>query len=76
KEDISASDEEWLDKEGNLIDEERVVELLDEASDYERGLEQLDSHQKTIVNKLEELVEETQKVIGPGNKRKRVSQNS
>ena len=36
---ISAVDEEWLVGVGNLIDEERVVEVLDNESDYEKGLE-------------------------------------
>ncbi|KAG6896196.1 hypothetical protein C0993_008691 [Termitomyces sp. T159_Od127] len=63
--------EEWLDKEGNLINRERVIEVLDNAPDYERGLEQLDSHQKALVDKLKELGEEARKVVVPGNKRKR-----
>ncbi|KAG6874845.1 hypothetical protein C0992_006290 [Termitomyces sp. T32_za158] len=35
---ISDADETWLDSKANLIDEEAVVELLEEASDYEHGL--------------------------------------
>ena len=31
------SDEAWLDGEGNLVDEERVINLLENASDYDRG---------------------------------------
>ena len=49
---ISAEDEEWLDGAGNLIDEERVVEILDDESDYERGLEKLDTKDKGIVQEL------------------------
>ncbi|KIK80403.1 hypothetical protein PAXRUDRAFT_158811, partial [Paxillus rubicundulus Ve08.2h10] len=34
---ISEVDEEWLDNAGNLVDEERVVDELDKALDYERA---------------------------------------
>ena len=41
---ISAEEEEWLDHgAGNFVDEERVVEVFDNGSDYERGLERLDT---------------------------------
>ena len=50
---ISAEDEEWLDHgAGNLIDEERVVDFLDNESDYERGLERLDVKDRGIVQEL------------------------
>jgi hypothetical protein len=39
KESISSSDEHWLDHEGNTVDEQRVIEALEAASDYERGVE-------------------------------------
>ncbi|KAF9228943.1 hypothetical protein BS17DRAFT_805636 [Gyrodon lividus] len=52
---ISEVDQDWLDGDGNLIDEERVVETLDSASDYEEGLNRLDSQGKTIVQKLQKL---------------------
>jgi hypothetical protein len=38
---LSESDEEWLDGEGNLIDEERVLELLENSSNYERGIQKI-----------------------------------
>ena len=39
---ISEADEAWLNKgEGNMVDEERVVDLLERASDYEQGLRKL-----------------------------------
>ena len=44
---ISSEDEKWLDHEANLVDEEQVLEILEKASDYERGLGRLDSVQKT-----------------------------
>ena len=46
---ISDADQEWLDNDGNLIDEERVVDALDHASDYERGLERLNSYDELVV---------------------------
>ncbi|KIK73332.1 hypothetical protein PAXRUDRAFT_178737, partial [Paxillus rubicundulus Ve08.2h10] len=54
---ISGVDEDWLNGDGNLIDEERVVEILNSASDYEQGLAQLDSWDKTVVQKLQKLAE-------------------
>ena len=36
---ISSQDERWLDGEANLVDEERVLEVLKRASNYEQGLE-------------------------------------
>lgn len=53
---ISEIDLDWLDNAGNLVDEERVVEALDNASDYERGLERLGLEEKALVDKLKELV--------------------
>ena len=48
-------DEEWLEGDGNLISEEQVVQDLEEASDYERGLERLDTESIGIVQKLQVL---------------------
>ena len=33
-----SAEEEWLDGAGNLVNEEHVVQVLDNGSDYERGL--------------------------------------
>ncbi|KIK95657.1 hypothetical protein PAXRUDRAFT_140187, partial [Paxillus rubicundulus Ve08.2h10] len=52
---ISEVDQEWLDGDGNLIDEGWVVEALDEASYYEQGVERLDSQNKLVVQKLQKL---------------------
>ena len=52
---ISEVDEEWLDNTGNLVDEERVVDILDKASDYERGFGRLGQEEKSIVQKLMQL---------------------
>ena len=43
KERISSTEEEWLDTEANLVDEEVVVDLLENASDYKHGLTRLNS---------------------------------
>ena len=52
---FSESDEDWLDGEGNLVNEERVVQDLEEASDYERGLGRLDAEGRCIVQRLQVL---------------------
>jgi hypothetical protein len=44
-----------LDNDGNLVDEEHVVDLLDHALDFELGLERLNSHDKSVMNKLQSL---------------------
>ena len=61
---ISQVDEEWLDGEGNLIDEEHVVEMLEKASDYEMGMQDLNDGEKNIVQKLRELAGDVKKIIG------------
>ena len=68
KEKISDEDEEWLDNAGNVVDEEAVVDLLENASDYEHSLTRLASQQKTLVEKLKVLGGEGNKLLG--NKRK------
>jgi ribosome assembly protein YihI (activator of Der GTPase) len=55
KEEISAEEEEWLDNTANLVDEEAIVDSLETASDYERGLGRLNPQQKYLVDKLKEL---------------------
>ena len=45
---ISDEDEEWLDNAGNTVDE-AVLDLLENASDYEHGLAQLTAQQKILV---------------------------
>ena len=53
---ISDTDQEWLDNDRNLVDEEQVVDVLDYASDYEKGLKRLNSHDKYVVDKLQSLI--------------------
>ena len=64
KEKISDEDEEWLDNAGNVVDEEAVVDLLENASDYEHGLIRLTSQQKSLVEKLKELGGKGNKLLG------------
>jgi hypothetical protein len=52
KKTISPQDEEWLDQDANLVDEQKLLDDLEKASDYERGLDRLDKGQKTIVRRL------------------------
>jgi len=68
KETISSADEQWLDHEANTVDEQRILDDLEAASDYERGLAQLDETGKGIVKKLTEWAGVAK--VG-GNKRKR-----
>ena len=68
KKKLSKQDEQWLDTEGNLVDEEHVVDLLERASDYERGLAQLDSNDKSVIQKLHDLANASSKE--PGKKHK------
>ncbi len=66
---ISSADEHWLDNEGNLIDEQQVLESLESAPDYEKAVEQLDEGGKKIVQKLLELAGYLPKVAGAKRKR-------
>ncbi|KIK78130.1 hypothetical protein PAXRUDRAFT_164834 [Paxillus rubicundulus Ve08.2h10] len=69
---VSDSNLEWLDNAGNLVDEERVVDALDHASDYERGLQRLNSHDKSVIEKLKNLAGSGDHEK-PANKRKRMA---
>lgn len=72
---ISDADEHWLDNAANLIDEERLVDRLDQASDYERGLLRLDTKERETVENLHMLGDDAGKknVKVAGLKRKRAS---
>jgi len=54
----------WLDHEANTVDEQRVIETLEAASDYECGVEGLDEPGKAIVKKLREWAGDLAKVAG------------
>jgi hypothetical protein len=52
KEKLSDADETWLDSNGNLVDEECVIDTLDAASDFERGVERLSDNGKAALDRL------------------------
>jgi hypothetical protein len=51
---LSPADEEWLDNQANVVIEQQILEQLESASDYDRGLACLDNKGKAIVKKLRE----------------------
>jgi hypothetical protein len=56
---ISEADETWLAKgEGNTVDEERILDLLERAPDYEQGPWQLSLQDKLVVENLQKLATE------------------
>jgi hypothetical protein len=69
---ISPSDEQWLDNEGNTIDEECILEALGSALDYNRAVAELDSNGQEIVRKLREWAGHGASAKAAGNKQKRV----
>ncbi|KAG9311122.1 hypothetical protein JVU11DRAFT_9034 [Chiua virens] len=54
---ISDTDQGWLDGTGNLVDEVCILNTLTHTSesDYEQAFASLNSHDKSIVEKLEKL---------------------
>jgi len=61
---ISPEDKQWLDFDANLVDEQRVLETLEDASDYEEGFTRLGDEQKEIVRKLREAAGDLSKAVG------------
>jgi len=51
---ISTVDKQWLDNEANTVDEKHIINMLEDASDYERGVAKLDDKVKAVVMKLKE----------------------
>ena|ERR1700726_370572 len=64
KKSISSQDERWLDHEANLVDEQRILEALEKASDFEKSLEELDDAQKDVIRKLQEAASDQGKIAG------------
>ena len=60
---ISDRDEEWLDHNGNLVDEEQLVDDLDNTSDYDQRLKGLSSSEKSIIDKLTSLAKGSERVL-------------
>jgi hypothetical protein len=65
---ISPSDEQWLDNEGNTIDEEHILEALESALDYNRAVAELDINGQEIVRKLWEWAGHSASAKAAGNK--------
>ncbi|OJA13138.1 hypothetical protein AZE42_03647 [Rhizopogon vesiculosus] len=62
---ISSQDGSWLDHDANLVDEQQALEVLEDASDYERGFDRrLDEAQKGAVRSLREAAGDLGKVVG------------
>jgi len=71
---LSRDDEQWLNHEASLlVDEQRVLEALETASDYERGFTRLDDEEKGLVKKLRQAAGDLSNAVG-GKKRKRAYQ--
>ena len=51
KKTVSPQDEQWLDYKTNLVNEHRVLEALESASEYEQGFVGLDEEQKAFVKR-------------------------
>ena len=55
KKTISKEDQNWLDGAGNLVDEVRILEVLEKAPDYKTGLGQLNPSNRVVVEVLKKL---------------------
>jgi len=71
---ISLEDEHWLDQEANFVDEEALVDMLENASDYECALSRLDPKQKPLFKRLIEVGGGIREVIVMGKNLKRKSE--
>jgi hypothetical protein len=69
KETISSADEHWLDHQANTIDEQRILETLESASNYDRGFDRLDEKERAIVKTLREWAGDLVKATGKKRKR-------
>ena len=67
---ISPSDKQWLDNEGNTIDNERILEALEVAPDYNKAITELDRNGQEIVRKLREWASCGPSAKVTGNKQK------
>lgn len=69
KQTISEDDQDWLDGAANLVDEERVIEALESAADYESAVRTLNTRDQAIFETLTKLA--SGGGGGHGTKRKR-----
>ena len=61
---MSEADKQWLDHEGNVVEEQVLLDKLEAASDYERAVGKLGDPEKALVQGLRELARDISKVIG------------
>ncbi|KAF7347008.1 DDE-domain-containing protein [Mycena venus] len=54
---IDDADAEWLDDQANLVDEQRALQDLENASDYERGVSRLSSAGEAAVRRMTEFAQ-------------------
>lgn len=52
---IPKDNQDWLDGAANLVDEARIVDMLENVADYESGVRTLNTSNRIIFNKLLEL---------------------
>ena len=52
---ISEDDQDWLDGAANLVDEARLVDMLENVADYKSGVRTLNASDRIIFDKLLEL---------------------
>lgn len=71
KQPISEENAQWLDQEANLIQEHRVIEILEQRSGDEKELDGLDEMELEAVRRLREAAGDLPKIVGK--KRKRTS---
>ena len=71
---ISSEEEQWLDHDANLVDEYRVLEVLEKVSDYEQAFARLGDEQKGLVAKMYEAAGADNPRKVAGKKRRRASQ--
>ena len=55
REKISAADEEWLDGQGNTVDEEKLLDELEKSSNCKKAVEELGAREKGLLKTLQEL---------------------
>ncbi|KAF8264874.1 hypothetical protein EI94DRAFT_1702909 [Lactarius quietus] len=62
---ISEEDETWVDQgAGNMVDEDWVLDVVENASDYKHGLQLLSPEDRLIVENLQKLANEASEVVG------------
>ncbi|KAJ7752518.1 hypothetical protein DFH07DRAFT_960601 [Mycena maculata] len=71
KDRLTADKEAWLDNDANQVEEDAVIEKLERASDYERGLSRLDTKEIGLVERLKALAGEVAEKVADKVSKKR-----